>query len=527
MALRHRSALRALAAIIICLPLTACGDSKTTSKPASGTTRADARLAFEPKNPTETANTENYEHFVENAYVSAEKEPRSTFSSSVDTAAYTIVRSKIHNGQLPPKGAVRVADMLNYFDYDYLKPEGDEPVAALLELAPCPWNTKHHLLRIALKAKEYHSGEMPARNFVFLVDTSGSMSSHNKLPLVKQALNLLVETLSPRDRVSIVTYAGDASVRLEPTSGDQKRRIKAAIEGLSAGGSTNGGGGIHMAYAQAAKGFMADGVNRVILATDGDFNVGVSSESELVRLIEDKRKTGVYLTVLGFGMGNLQDAKLEQLAHHGNGHYAYVDSMDEARKLFLDQGAALAIVAKDVKLQVEFNHNKVQAYRLIGYENRLLKNEDFRNDDKDAGDMGSGHTVTALYEIVPPGVAIDVQDAGDLKYQGKRPDTNSAKTGEWLTFRMRYKDPETEDAREIAIPVPDAALRRRGSDDFRFAASVAAFGLLLRESEYKGSANWADVKQWAAESVGADRKGYRREFLELLSQAERLAKKPD
>jgi Ca-activated chloride channel family protein len=392
-------------------------------------------------------------------------------------------------------------------------------------MAPCPWNPKHHLLRIALAAKQFSASEVPPRNLVFLVDTSGSMSSHNRLPLVKQALNLLVQTLRREDRVSIVTYAGDASIRLEPTAGDQKNRIISAINALSSGGSTNGGGGIHAAYAQAAKGFIDGGVNRVILATDGDFNVGTTSDGDLVRLIEEKRATGVYLTVLGFGMGNLQDSKLEKLAHHGNGHYAYIDSMDEAHRLFVDQGGALAIVAKDVKLQVEFNHNKVQAYRLIGYENRILKNEDFRNDDKDAGDMGSGHTVTALYEIVPPGVSVPLGDAGELKYQGKRTDTDAAKSGEWLTLRMRYKHPETEAAQEIAFPLPQNGLRKSGSSDFRFAASVAAFGLLLRESPYKGQASWADVKEWAR--AASDQKEQRKDFINLVEQAERIAGKAD
>jgi Ca-activated chloride channel homolog len=530
--LRPRSALRLVAAIVCCLPLVACDEKKRTAggSPAARGTALAERIhnPNDPRAPAEPeGNTENYQHFFENAYVSAEREPKSTFSASVDTAAYSIVRAKIQSGQLPPKDAIRIADLLNYFDYDYPLPRNGEPVAATLEMAPCPWNSKHHLLRIALAAKKYAPGEMPPRNLVFLIDTSGSMSPSNRLPLVKQSLELLTETLTAQDRVSIVTYAGDASVRLEPISGDQKRRINAAIQGLSAGGSTNGGGGIQMAYTLAARGFVDGGVNRVILATDGDFNVGVSSEGELVHLIEDKRKTGVYLTVLGFGMGNLQDAKLEQLAHHGNGHYAYIDTLDEARKLFHDQGASLATVAKDVKLQVEFNHNRVQAYRLIGYENRLLKNEDFRNDDKDAGDMGSGHTVTALYEIVPPGVSVPLGDAGDLKYQDKRPDTEAATTGEWLTLRMRYKHPDTDAATEIAFPLGKDGLRRNGSPDFRFAASVAAFGLLLRDSEYKGTATWASVEELAKAALGADRKGYRHDFLDLVGQTQRLSGKRD
>ena len=545
--LRSRSALRLLAVVAVCVPLAACEDKKMGGRPqmAAGTgggyhggmvtaAHTGDAPAYNPNlpppappEPTADAHTENYHHFVENDYVAVAREPRSTFSASVDTAAYSLVRAKINGGQLPPKDAVRVADLLNYFDYDYPKPQGDAPVAATLELAPCPWNADRYLLRIALAAKKYAPGEMPARNLVFLIDTSGSMDAPNRLPLVKQSLGLLIDTLTPQDRVSIVTYAGDASLRLPPTPGDQKGRIRAAVEGLSARGSTNGGGGIEMAYAQAAKGFIEGGVNRVILATDGDFNVGVSSEGSLVRMIEQKRKTGVYLTVLGYGMDNLQDAKLELLAHHGNGHYAYIDNPDEARKLFHDQGGSLATVAKDVKLQVEFNHTQVKAYRLIGYENRLLKNEDFRNDAKDAGDMGSGHTVTALYEVVPVGVEVSVPDAGDLKYQGKAADTPAASSGEWLTFRMRYKDPDTDAPTELAFPLGKDGVRKSGSTDCRFAAAVAAFGLLLRDSEYKGSATWNDVKEWAAGAVGPDRRGYRHDFLELLDKAERLTKRRD
>ena len=532
--LRPRSALRLMAAITLCAPFAACDDKKMAREAGYAARPAGARTGAARTTANTTApageqvpQTENYHHFVENSYVAARTEPRSTFSASVDTAAYSIIRSKINSGQLPPKDAVRVADLLNYFDYDYPKPQGQVPIAATLEMAPCPWNPKHHLLRIALAAKKYAPGEMPPRNLVFLIDTSGSMSGENRLPLVKKSLNFLIDTLTPQDRVSIVTYAGDASLRLEPTSGDQKGRISAAVHGLSAGGSTNGGGGIEMAYAQAAKSFVEGGVNRVVLATDGDFNVGVSSEGALVRMIEEKRKTGVYMTVLGFGMGNLQDAKLEQLAHHGNGHYAYIDDLDEARKLFADQGGSLAVVAKDVKLQVEFNHTQVNAYRLIGYENRLLKNEDFRDDAKDAGDMGSGHTVTALYEVGPVGVEVPTRDAGHLKYQAESKDTSAAKSGEWLTFRVRYKDPESDAASELAFPLPKEGLRKGGSTDFQFAAAVAGFGLLLRDSEYKGTATWADVKAWAEIAIGDDRRGYRRDFVELVAKAERLTKRGD
>ncbi|WP_020471078.1 vWA domain-containing protein [Zavarzinella formosa] len=547
--LRHRHARRVVAALFLLVPITACEDKKPSNaggvryEPAGprGTisvTKSESKSA-DPHNPyvpangdpkpasPPAANTENFHHFVDNDYVSVVREPRSTFSASVDTAAYGLVRAKINSGQLPPKDAVRVADLLNYFDYDYPRPAGDEPVAARLELAPCPWNAQHHLLRIALAAKKYDANNMPARNLVFLIDTSGSMEGEARLPLVKKSLSLLADKLTARDRVSIVTYAGEASLRLPSVSGDQTGRIKAAIESLHAGGSTNGGGGITMAYDQAANSFIENGVNRVIIATDGDFNVGVSSEGELVRMIGDKRKTGVYLTVLGFGMGNLQDAKLEQLSHHGNGHYAYIDTLDEARKIFADQGGSLAVVAKDVKMQVEFNHGRVNAYRLIGYENRLLKNEDFRDDGKDAGDMGSGHTVTALYEIVPVGVQVPVRDAGKLKYQATPTDTPAAKTGEWLTLRVRYKHPDAEDAREMAFAMGKDGLSPAASKDFRFASAVAAFGMLLRESEYKGTATWADVREWASASVGADPRGLRGEFLELVGRTERLSKRKD
>jgi Ca-activated chloride channel family protein len=530
--LRPRSALRVLAAVALSVPLAACDDKKTVPAGAYPAGRATAgAIGIDPNRPPPAPpvahNTEEYQHFVENGYVSAAREPRSTFSASVDTAAYSLVRAKIHAGQLPPKGAVRVADMLNYFEYDYPRPQGDAPVAAMLEMAPCSWNAKHHLLRIALAARQFDAGEMPPRNLVFLIDTSGSMSGPERLPLVKQAIGLLIDTLTSQDRVSIVTYAGDASLRLGTTPGDQKRRIRSVVDSLSAGGSTNGQGGIQMAYAQAAQGFIDGGLNRVILCTDGDFNVGVSSSDELVRVIEEKRKTGVCLTVLGFGMGNLKDGRLEQIARHGNGHYAYIDSVDEARKLFADQGGSLVTVAKDVKLQVEFNHTRVSAYRLIGYENRLLKNEDFRNDDKDAGDLGSGHTVTALYEVVPVGVDVPLSDAGELKYQKQPEDSDAARTGEWLTLRMRYKDPDTDAPREIAFPLNKDGLRKTGSPDFRFASAVAAFGLLLRDSEYRGTATWDDVQEWAKSGLGNDRRGYRADFLDLVSRVERLSAQAD
>ena len=399
-------------------------------------------------------NTENFDAIVENAFVAAEREPLSTFSASVDTASYSIVRAKINAGELPPKDAVRLADMLNYFPYDYPTPKGVDPVAIGLELAPCPWNAKHNLLRIALQARKHSPSDMPARNLVFLIDTSGSMSPENRLPLVKKSVEMVVEQLTARDRVSIVTYAGVAGLALDSTPGDKHEQILRVVRGLGAGGSTNGAGGITVAYDQATRNFIEGGVNRVILATDGDFNVGVASEGELKRIIEDKRQTGVYLTVLGYGMGNLQDAKLETLAHHGNGHYAYIDSEAEARKVFVDQGAAIETVAKDVKLQVEFNPAMVGAYRLIGYENRLLRPEDFRDDAKDAGDMGSGHACTALYEVVPAGVEVALPKVPDLKYSEKPKPKAGEATGEWLTVQHALQGSEDREAERVC--------RRRG-----------------------------------------------------------------
>ena len=512
--LRSRCAL-GLSLFAVTLGLVGC-----SSNPMQGPKNAagGAHAKFAGQEP----NTEDYDRIFENPFLSAKEFPQSTFSTAVDTAAYSNVRRFLNEGQLPPKDAVRIADMLNYFDYAYPEPRGAHPVAIGLEMAPCPWNAKHHLLKIALKAKTLSPGEMPPRNLVFLIDTSGSMSPANRLALVKDSLELLVNELREQDRVSIVTYAGEASLRLPPTPGHMRNKILNAIHGLKAGGSTNGGGGIVMAYEQAQGSFIEGGVNRVILATDGDFNVGVSSDAELVRLIEQKRDTGVYLTVLGYGMGNLKDNKLEQLAHHGNGHYAYIDTIDEARKVFVDQGGAMAIVARDVKLQVEFNHKQVNAYRLIGYENRVLRNEDFRNDARDAGDLGSGHTCTALYEIVPAGVDIPVRTSGELKYQKAGGDAEAARTGEWLTVRMRYKHPDTEKAQELDVVMPERGLSQQPSDDFRFAASVAAFGMLLRDSEYKGAATFDAVKKSAIEALADDRNGLRSEFVGLVNKAQRM-----
>jgi Ca-activated chloride channel family protein len=484
---------------------------------------------FDPTQPpgfNPDMSAEKYQRFEDNPFKFVKGEDAlSTISTAVDTASYSNVRARINEGALPTKDAVRIADFVNYFPYDYAAPKNADPVAFSLEMAPCPWQPKHHLLRIGLKSKTIDKDQVPARNLVFLVDTSGSMQADNRLPLVIESLRLLVEQLTDRDRVSIVTYAGDAGLRLPPTPGDKKEVILEVIHGLSAGGSTNGEGGIKVAYEQAEKTFLKDGINRVILATDGDFNVGVSDTAELTRLIEEKRKTGVYLTVLGYGMGNLHDETLEQLAHHGNGHYAYIDSLDEARKVFVEQGGALVTVAKDVKLQVEFNPAKVAGYRLIGYENRILRHEDFRNDAKDAGDMGSGHTCTALYEIVPVGEKVNAGEVEALKYQTKPTLTDAAKTGEWLTVRMRYKHPETDKASEVSSVLPADKLAKEASESSRFASAVAAFGMILRDSEYRGTADYEKVLDWAKAAIGADKGGHRAEFVRIVEKAMCIAGK--
>ena len=482
------------------------------------------RALFDPNTPPlpnlPDVTAERYQHFEDNPFKTARgADALATLSTAVDTASYAAVRARLGEGVRPDPDAVRVADFVNYLPYTYAPPTGDDPAALHLELAPCPWQPKHHLLRLGVQARAIAEDRMPPRNLVFLIDTSGSMQEANRLPLVQESLSLLVEQLTGRDRVSIVTYAGDAGLRLPPTPGDQKERIRDVVLGLSAEGSTNGEGGIRVAYEQAERTFLKGGINRVILATDGDFNVGVSDPAELVRLIEQKRKTGVYLTVLGFGMGNLQDATLEQLARHGNGHYAYIDTIDEAKKLFVEQGGALVTVAKDVKLQVEFNPARVAAYRLIGYENRLLRAEDFRDDAKDAGDLGSGHTCTVLFEVVPVGEKVKTGEVEPLKYQTATGLTASARSGEWLTARLRYTHPETEKASEVTAVLPPDGLSRDGSADLRFAAAAAAFGMVLRDSPYRGDADYDRVIAWARPAIGPDPGKHRAEFVRLVEKA--------
>ena len=461
-------------------------------------------------------NAEQYGVYRENPFVAPTVAPLSTFSADVNTASYSNVRRMLlDNNQLPPKDAVFLAEFVNYFPYSYAKPTGPDPVAFALEVGPCPWKRDHHLVRVGLQARQLDPRAMPARNLVFLIDTSGSMQAPNRLPLVQKSLNLLIDQLTERDTVGVVTYAGTAGVALPPTRGGDKEVIRAAVNGLGAGGSTNGEGGLRAAYDLARKSYQDGAVNRVILCTDGDFNVGVTGQGELVRMIEEQRKSGVFLTVLGYGMGNYKDATLKEIANHGNGHHAYIDTIDEARKVFVEQGGALVLVAKDVKLQVEFNPAKVAAYRLLGYENRLLRDEDFKNDAKDAGDMGSGHQVTVLYEVVPVGVKIDLPGVDPLKYQAPKEAKGS---DEWLTVKMRYKQPEGETSKELAKPLA-GAVGKELSDDFRWAAAVASFAQLLRDSPHKGGMTYAGVLEEAAGAVGPDPNGHRKEFLGVVRKA--------
>ncbi|MBV8254258.1 MAG: von Willebrand factor type A domain-containing protein [Chitinophaga sp.] len=478
-----------------------------------------AKMYYTPPIITKDVSTESYSAINENIFHAVKDQPLSTFSADVDRASYSNVRRFINQGDLPPADAVRVEEMINYFDYHYPQPKGKDPVAIIADMSNCPWDTKHQLVRIGIQGKTVESKNLPPSNLVFLIDVSGSMDEYNKLPLVKKAFSALVEQLRPQDKVSIVVYAGAAGMVLPSTSGDKKIKIKEALENLSAGGSTAGGEGIELAYKIAQQNFQPKGNNRVILATDGDFNVGVSNTGELERLIEKEKKSGIFLSVLGFGMGNLKDDNLETLADKGNGNYAYIDNFEEARRIFVTEfGGTLFTIAKDVKLQVEFNPNFVQAYRLVGYENRILQAEDFNNDQKDAGDMGAGHTVTALYEIIPTGQAGSTVNWVDpLKYQQAQVLGNRS---EILTVKMRYKQPDSNTSslvQEVLRYQPKAFDDM--SADFRLAASVAAFGQILRESAFQGDATYDKVLKWAANTRGEDPEGYRSEYLQLVKKA--------
>jgi len=470
-------------------------------------------------------NTEAYDRIVENPFRDAVQNPLSTFSIDVDTASYANVRRFLNQGTLPPPDAVRIEEMVNYFSYDYAPPDGDTPFSAHVEVAGCPWAPEHRLARVGLKGWEMAADERPASNLVFLLDVSGSMRPQNKLPLVKKAMRFLVKQLGPNDRVAIAVYANASGLVLPSTSCDDQRAVLQAIKRLESGGSTNGGEGIQLAYDVATQHFIDGGVNRVILATDGDFNVGVTNQGELVRLIEDKAKSGVFLTVLGFGMGNVKDSTLEKLADKGNGNYAYIDTFLEAKKVFGQQlGATLVTIAKDVKIQIEFNPAQVGAYRLIGYENRILAAEDFNDDTKDAGEIGAGHTVTALYELVPAGQEVDLPSVDPLRYQRQTRLTRAAGTDELFTLKLRYKDPDADVSQLLSFTIEDdGAPFAQASEDLKFAASVAGFGMILRQSEHKGTATLDGVLEIADEGLGDDRHGYRREFLDLVRKAKALS----
>jgi Ca-activated chloride channel family protein len=468
--------------------------------------------------------TESYKPINENGFLSVGQQPVTTFSVDVDRAAYSNVRRFLNSGQMPPEDAVRIEEMINYFDYDYPQPTGEHPVSITAETTDSPWNPGLKLVHIGLQAKTVPTKNLPASNLVFLIDVSGSMSDANKLPLLKEAFKLLADQLRAEDKISIVAYAGSAGLVLAPTSGSEKKTIKDALDKLEAGGSTAGGEGIELAYDLAKKHFLPKGNNRVILATDGDFNVGISNESELQKLIEEKRKAGIFLSVMGFGMGNYKDSQIETLADKGNGNYAYIDNIQEARKEFVQEfGGTLFTIAKDVKIQIEFNPAHVQAYRLIGYENRALRNDEFNDDKKDAGDMGSGHTVTAIYEIVPKGAHSSYIGAGDaLKYQ----QGNANPTGngdEMMTVKVRYKKPDSEKSALFDLPVRATSVAFENcSENLRFASAVAEFGLVLRGSEYKGKATYADVIQRARGAFGKDEEGYRSEFVQLVKVVQSL-----
>lgn len=469
---------------------------------------------------------EGYNPITDNVFQTVTEVPLSTFSIDVDTASYSNVRRYVMEwDHRPPADAVRIEELINYFDYDYPFSEyraGEAPFKSHVAVAECPWATGHKLVRVGIKGCELPKSERPESNLVFLIDVSGSMNSPDKLPLVKQGLNMLTGQLGENDRVAIVVYAGSSSVALEPTKGSNARKIREAIENLSAGGSTHGSQGIQQAYAYAREGFIEGGINRVILASDGDFNVGVTSQDELIAVIEKEAQSGVFLTVLGFGTGNLQDGTMEQLANKGNGMYAYIDTLREAKKVFIDQmQGSLITIAKDVKIQVEFNPERAHQYRLIGYENRLLAAQDFNDDSKDAGEIGAGHTVTALYEVIPPGT-LPQPGVDPLKYQvqPEQPKPSGQYANELMTLEIRYKEPEADESKLIEYPVIDASKTFDDTDDdFRFAASVAAFGMLLRGSENTGDATFDKVITWASGALGTDPHGYRAEFLDIVRKA--------
>jgi Ca-activated chloride channel family protein len=479
----------------------------------------DSRQSFQRYN--NNFNTEGYAAVNENGFKNVKNNPLSTFSIDVDNASYSNIRRFLNMGELPPADAVRVEEMINYFKYDYPEPKGEHPFSVYTELAVCPWNVKHQLLHVGLRGKSIDKSSLPPSNLVFLIDVSGSMGDPNKLPLLKSAFSLLINELRAQDRVAIVVYAGAAGLVLESTPGNRKEAILSAIDNLEAGGSTAGGAGLKLAYAQAEKNFIKGGNNRIILATDGDFNVGESSNGGMERLVEEKRELGVFITVLGFGMGNVKDDKMELIADKGNGNYSYIDNLQEARKVLVREfGGTLFTIAKDVKFQIEFNPLKVDSYRLIGYENRLLNDEDFNDDTKDAGEMGAGHNVTALYELIPASSDERILSIDPLKYQVSKPNDYKENyiSDEYLTIKLRYKKPDGNTSMLLEKPVKGFINNLdEASDNLRFAAAVSEFGMILRNSEFKGRATLESASHLARSSRGGDEDGYRAELIRLIN----------
>lgn len=471
-----------------------------------------------------TMERENYEHTPANSFRRVQDRPLSTFSIDVDSASYANTRRFLKDNRLPPTDAVRIEELINYFDYDYPQPQDEHPFSITTELGDCPWNTDHQLLHIGLQGRNISTEKVPPSNLVFLVDVSGSMRHPNKLGLVKKSLNLLVNELRAKDRISMVVYAGSSGIALQPTPGNDKETIKQAINQLEAGGSTAGSKGINLAYKKASEHFMENGNNRVILATDGDFNVGTTSEGELVRLIEEKRKSGIFLSILGFGTGNYQGSKMEKLSNKGNGNYAYIDSILEAKKTLVKEfGGSMMTIAKDVKIQIEFNPNIAKSYRLIGYVNRQLDKEDFRDDTEDAGEMGAGHSVTALYEVVPVGAEGEHEpgEVPDLRYQDKTVNKDAQQSGELGTVKFRYKKPSGQNSilMEEAIK---AQIHEVPSGNFKWSAAIAMFGMELRDDKYKGTTDYGLIKEIAQSGRQEKSSGYREEFLRLVDRAQAL-----
>ena len=499
-------------------------ESSTSSSNSNMSLNTASSPMMEQKGDSENDSTksEKYAEIDENPFLETSRAPLSTFSIDVDTASYANIRRYLNDGMLPPRDAVRIEELINYFEYDYPTPVGDVPFSVTTEVANAPWNAKHRIVSIGLQGKKVALDNVPPSNLVFLLDVSGSMNDPRKLPLLKDALRILVNQLSSKDKVAIVVYAGKSGLVLPSTSADNKGEILNALNNLNAGGSTNGGQGIQLAYKVAQENFISGGNNRVILATDGDFNVGLKNDDELVRLIEHNRTSNIFLSVLGFGSGNTNDSMMEKLADRGNGNYAYIDSQDEARKALGSQVAGtLYVIAKDVKIQVEFNPAKVAGYRLIGYENRLLENRDFNDDRKDAGDIGAGHSVTALYEIIPAGQRVE-NDGIELRYGQVQP-SDSSFNNELLTVKLRYKEPNRSESKLLSQGLIDRESSiENASENLRFAVAVAEFGLLLRNSRYKGNASFRNVSNLAEGALGNDLRNYRNDFLTLVGKAQRL-----